>query len=315
MKQYNDLIRHVRDTGQREPNRTGIDTITTPGEMLKFDLRDGFPAVTTKKLAFKSMCGELVAFLRGATSAADFRALGCGFWDQNANENKDWLANPHRKGVDDLGPVYGSQWRKWGGQVYMALNPAGASDTLLIDSKDVGWCEHSAYQKPIDQLAQALHDVRHNSQSRRIIVSAWNPAVMDRIALPACHIMFQLLPRSDGTLHMCMYQRSVDVFLGLPHNIGSYALLLELFAKWTGRIAATSTMFLADTHIYVDHLPMVEEQLSRTPYPLPTLDLNDVMPIDPTAMSLESLLDCLKPEGIKLVNYQHHPAIKASMAV
>lgn len=326
MRQYNELIRHVRDNGQREPNRTGIDTITTPGEMLKFDLREGFPAVTTKKLAFNAVKGELIGFLRGVTSAADFRALGCKVWDKNANDPglqgfpNAWLTNKHRKGTDDLGPVYGSQWRNWLGEPAVTTAPSERSDfnPAVIPVIDFAWngSVGSVTQKRIDQLAQALHDVRHNSQSRRILVTAWNPAVLDRIALPACHILFQLLPRSDGTLHMCMYQRSCDLFLGIPFNIASYALLLELFARWTGRTAATLTMFLADTHIYVNHLDQVEEQLSREPFPLPTLDLEAVMPVgDPTTMSLDSLIDCLNPEGIKLVNYQHHPAIDASMAV
>jgi thymidylate synthase len=210
MKNYQDLMKHVLTVGQREPNRTGIDTITTPGEMLRYDLRDGFPATTTKKLAFDSVKGEYISFLNGATSAAEFRANGCKVWDQNANENAAWLANPNRKGVDDLGPVYGSQWRNWAGQPQI-LTEAPFLPDHLMPIFDFVWEGKTGIvaQQRIDQLANALNDIRNNSQSRRIIVTAWNPAVIDKIALPACHMSFQFLPRSDGTLHMTMLMRSI----------------------------------------------------------------------------------------------------------
>jgi len=319
MKNYNDLIRLVRDTGARESNRTGIDTLTLPGEMLKFDTRDGFPATTSKKLAFDPVKGELIGFMRGYTSAAQFRALGCRVWNQNANENEAWLKNPHRKGVDDLGPVYGSQWRNWPSFKQLDENaPLHLVEKIKADNwEEIGDYhfadQHRVFYKHTDQLANALHDVRHNSQSRRILVSAWNPAVMDQVALPACHVLFQFLPRSDGTLHMTVIMRSVDMFLGAPFNIASYALLLELFAKWSDRTAATLTMFLSDVHIYVNHLDLVEEMLSRTPFDPPELDV--VVPVGAAIMSLDELVLGIEPNDIQLLNYKHHPSIKAPMAV
>ncbi len=297
MKQYLDLLRLVRDTGQREPNRTGIDTLTLPGEMLKFDLRNGFPAVTTKKLAFNAVKGELIGFLRGCTSAADFRALGFTKWDGNANEDgvdlqgnivpNAWLKSPYRKGPDDLGRLgYSFGWRRYGA---------------------------TGHYLGVDQIANALHDVRNNAQSRRIIVNAWNPAELNQAALPPCHVLFQLLPRSDGTLHMCMYMRSCDMFLGVPFNIASYALLLELFARWTGRTAATLTMFLADVHIYVNHLDQVNLQLQRSPLYLPQLTIDT--PDNVTSMSINEILETLSPDDIQLDEYNHYPAIPAPMAV
>lgn len=290
MKQYLELLQTVLDTGIRQSNRTGIDTLTIPGAMLKFDLRDGFPAVTTKKLAFNQVKGELIGFLRGATSAAQFRELGCTIWDQNANENEAWLNNPARTGHDDLGRIYGANWRDFTG--------------VEIDGSPVS----------IDQIANALQTLRTDPHSRRILVSAWNPAELAEMALPPCHVMFQLLPHVDAkVLHMTMYQRSCDLFLGIPFNIASYALLLELFAAWSGYEAGTLTMFMADTHIYVNHIDQVKEQLRRDPLPLPLLAV--VYPIAVQDRTADYLINSLNPDDIELIGYHHHPAISAPMAV
>ena len=290
MKQYLDLLQDILDNGQREPNRTGVDTLTLPGAMLKFDLRVGFPAVTTKKLAFKAVVGELIGFLRGSTSLAEFKALGCSVWDANAAAPA-WQNNPACRGPDDLGRIYGAQWR------------------------DFRYESTSGNAIGIDQIAVALDTLRNHPESRRIIVNAWNPGEVAgaRAALPPCHVLFQLLPRSDGTLHMTMYQRSCDMFLGVPFNIASYALLLELFAAWSGRRAATLTMFLADAHIYVNHIDQVKEQLGRAPLQLPKLKLHLHPALD--RMPLEYLLSTLAPSNVQLEDYQHYPAIKAEMAV
>jgi thymidylate synthase len=284
---YLNLLRDILDNGVKQSNRTGIDTYTLPGAMLKFDLRDGFPAVTTKKLAFDAVKGELIGFLRGATSAADFRALGCNIWDQNANENTKWLASPARRGHDDLGRIYSAQWRDFG--------IAGGVTR-------------------VDQIARALDKVRYEPTDRRILVNAWNPAELDVAALPPCHVLFQLLPHVDTkVLHMTMYQRSCDMFLGVPFNIASYALLLELFAAWTGYTAGTLTMFLADAHIYENHIEQVQEQLAREVLPAPKLALD--VPYNSATVTLDALLLALRPEDIQLVDYQSHAAIKAPMAV
>jgi len=170
MRQYLDLLQNILHTGERQSNRTGIDTLTLPGAMLKFDLRNGFPAMTTKKLAFGQVKGELIGFLHGCTSAEDFRDLGCTIWDANANENQVWLNNPERKGVDDLGPIYGSQWREW-----------------------------CAWDCDVDQVANALKAVREIPESRRIIVTAWNPGEIDKMALPPC-------PLNVSTFATCQHQ-------------------------------------------------------------------------------------------------------------
>lgn len=292
MKNYHALLQDILTNGQREPNRTGVDTLTIPGAMLKFDLREGFPAITTKELAFGSVVGELIAFLRGCTNVKDFQALGCGVWNKNAKSDY-WLANPAHSGADgDLGRIYGAQWRYW-------------------DGTESDGFDH----KTVDQIAVALHTLRNDPSSRRIIVNAWNAAELDQAALPPCHVLFQLLPRSDGTLHMTMYQRSCDMFLGVPFNIASYALLLELFAAWSGRTAATLTMFLADAHIYENHIEQVKEQLGREILAPPRLDLSMVLPAQAEKEPLDVLLDCLHPTDIHLVGYQSHPAIRAPMAV
>lgn len=289
MQNYHDALRTILTAGIRQSNRTGIDTLTLPGLMLRHDLRDGFPAITTKKLFFDAVKGELIGFLRGATSAAEFRALGCNIWDQNANENKEWLASPYRDGVDDLGLLgYSHGWRNFG------------RSRLGYDG--------------VDQIARALDLVRNEPTNRRIVVSAWNPKELDMAALPPCHLLFQLLPHVESrTLHMTMYMRSADMFLGVPFNIASYAVLLELFAAWSGYTAGTLTMFLADAHIYENHIDQVHEQLAREEYPLPKLSL--ALPHNVTTASLDSLLADLQPDDIELVGYQSHPAIKAPMAV
>ncbi len=283
MRQYLELLKKVLVEGQRQSNRTGIDTLTIPGEMLKFDLREGFPAVTTKKLMWDGVKGELIAFLEGTTSLARFKELGCNVWDENVLAPK-WQNSEACSGPDDMGYIYGYQWRNWMGC----------------------W----------DQIGYALDQVRNNPESRRIIVNAWNPMEIDMAALPPCHTGFQLLPRSDGTLHMTMSMRSVDMFLGCPFNIASYALLLELFAWWTGRTAATLTMFLSDVHIYVNHIDQVNEQLSREPLSLSRLWIESMAGPDIIQKNpIEVLIASLDPKKLHLMEYQHHAAIKAKMAV
>lgn len=287
MKQYLDLLEKVSLEGSWQNNRTGIRTKRIDGAMLEFDLRHGFPAVTTKQLAFKAVVGELLGFIRGYDNAAAFRNLGCGVWNQNANENEAWLANPHRKGIDDLGRIYGQQWRGW---------------------------YHDTCGR-VDQLANAINIILNDPTSRRIIVSAWNPADLDKMALPPCHLMFQLLVDVEKqTLSMCMYQRSCDMFLGVPFNIASYALLLELIALVTGLQAGKLTMFLADVHVYENHFDQVHLQLSRKPFALPSLILSDQRILDRANTPMRQL-ELIQPGDIALADYTHHKPIKAEMAV
>lgn len=296
MKQYLDLMKTVLNEGTWQENRTGVRCVTLPGAMLKFDMADGFPAVTTKKLAFKSVVGELIGFLRGETNVKAFQELGCNVWNGNATADY-WLKNPNNQGDGDLGRIYGAQWRNFTG----------------------GMDKHGYALMTVDQVSKALHEVRCNPTSRRIIVNAWNPAELDQMALPPCHLLFQLIPHvSTGKLHMVMYQRSCDLFLGVPFNIASYATLLHLFSAWTGYTPGTLTMMLADVHIYENHLDQVREQLSREPLPLPKLvigGLSDTEPEELKKASLEQLLAALEPDDFMLFDYEHHPAIKAPMAV
>lgn len=312
MRNYLDLLQDILNTGTRQANRTGTDAISLPGAMLKFDLTEGFPAMTTKKLAFKTMVGELIGFLQGKTSAADFRALGCNIWDQNANQNQAWLANPKRQGEDDLGRIYGAQWRDWRSVLelvddnglavkshYRAVDPATGEDAGGV------------YQGRIDQVLVALDTIRRDPTNRRILISAWRPDEFDQMALPPCHVLYQFLVNVEKReLNLCMYQRSCDMFLGVPFNIASAALLLSIFAKMTGLRPRHFTHFLADAHIYVNHVDQVKEQLSRTPYARPVLGQSfDILPDD------NQTLAALRPHDFWLDDYNHHAAIAAPMAV
>ena len=238
MKQYLDLVRTVFEQGSWQTNRTGIRTLSLPGASMRFDLSQGFPAVTTKKLAFKSAVGELVGFLRGYRSAAEFRALGCKVWDQNANENAAWLANPYRLGEDDLGPVYGVQWRNW--PAFKAL-PASATGQIA-DALGRGYMRIAdtadgqvVLYKAVDQLRQCLDTIVNNPSDRRIIFHGWNWAQLEEMALPPCHLLYQFLPNA-GTreISLCLYIRSNDIGLGTPFNLTEGAALLHLVGRLTG---------------------------------------------------------------------------------
>lgn len=289
MIQYQDLLREVAVKGKRRENRTGISTFGITGAMLKFDMADGFPAMTTKRLAFAQVVGELLGFIRAYDNAEQFRALGCRIWDANANKNTNWLANPNRKGLDDLGRIYGIQWRDFRG-------------------KDL----------VVDQLQHAIYEILTNPTSRRIVVNAWNPCELDRMALPPCHVLHQYHVNPDeGSLSLTMYQRSCDLFLGVPFNIASYALLLHLVAWITGLRANSLVMFLADVHIYENHLEQVRIQLERDPLVLPTLKIHlGEEPFKPSFWQEAMInLSFIKPSQIELLNYRCHPTINAPMAV
>lgn len=299
-EQYLRLLRKTLTEGVRVKNRTGIDTYRIEGDMLQLDMSSGyFPAITTKKLAFKSVVGELIGFMHGFTSASEFREVGCKIWDQNANENRQWLVNPNRVGYDDLGRIYGYQWRYW-----------------QTDSR-----KHESY----DQLKVAVQKIVSTPEDRRIIVSAWNPSDLDKMALPPCHVMHQYICDPETKeLSLCMYQRSCDMFLGVPFNMASYALLLSLVAHVTGYMPKKLTMFLADVHIYSNHVAQVEEQLRREVYIPPKLKLTNpdegegVDPDNPfDARDPEPFGKLLRfrPEHIQLEKYMHHLAIPAPMAV
>ena len=274
MKQYLDLLKKIMDEGTDRPDRTGVGSRAIFGQSMRFKMSDGFPAMTTKKLAFETMKAELIWFLSGSSDNKKLNEMGCHIWDGNANADY-W--KPKAKFEGDLGRVYGVQWRSW----------------------------KSPYTDvPIDQIANVVNQLKKNPQDRRIIVSAWNPAELDMMALPPCHLLFHFFCVGKK-LSLLMYQRSCDTFLGVPFNIASYSLLLHMVAQVTGLEANEFVHILGDTHIYLNHFEQVKEQLARAPYPLPKIWLN------PEIKNLEDF----KMTDIKLVDYKYHPTIKAPMAV
>lgn len=264
MKQYLDLLRDVREHGIVKTDRTGVGTISVFGRQTRYDLSNGFPLLTTKKVHLKSVIHELLWFIAGDTNIAYLKENGVRIWDEWADEN------------GDLGPVYGHQWRSW-------PTPDG---------------------KTIDQLSNVIAQIKASPDSRRLIVSAWNVAEVDKMALPPCHSLFQFYV-ADGKLSCQLYQRSADMFLGVPFNIASYSLLTMMIAQECGLGLGEFVHTTGDTHIYLNHFEQVDEQLSRTPRELPVMKLNP---------AVKSVFD-FKYEDFTLENYDPWPAIKAQVAV
>ena len=330
MKQYLDLVQDIFDHGSWQENRTGVRTRSIPGAMMKFDLQQGFPAVTTKKLAFKSAIGEMVGFLRGYRSAAEFRAQGCKVWDQNANENAQWLASPYRLQMDDLGPVYGVQWRNW--PAYKRINLAEPhSSAQIVDALARGYTQIGTFDdvnefgtttsallyKAIDQLRQCLDTIIKDPSSRRILFHGWNWAQLEEMALPPCHLLYQfLINQEKREISMCLYIRSNDVGLGTPFNLTEGAALLHLVGRLTGYIPRWFTYFIGDAHVYENQVDMLREQLKREPYPSPRLVLADRIPDYAVTGKYEpEWLENAEPSDFLLEGYQHHAHLTAPMAV
>jgi thymidylate synthase len=291
--------------------------------MMRFDLQEGFPAVTTKKLAFKSAIGELVGFMRGSRSAAEFRQLGCKVWDQNANENRPWLANPFRMGQDDLGPVYGVQWRRWPAYKVLPATQAAQIESALakgftvVARFDDAGVQQVLLYKAIDQLRQCLDTILATPSDRRILFHGWNWAQLDEMALPPCHLLYQFLAdKSSGELSLCLYVRSNDLGLGTPFNLAEGAALLHLVAHLTGYEARWFTYFIGDAHIYENHVEMLQEQLKREPYPAPRLAISERVPAYARTGKYEpEWLEKVEPSDFSLVGYRHHAHLTAPMAV
>lgn len=287
MQPLHDLMYDVLMNGTRQTNRTGTDTIAKFGAMMTFDLTEGFPVITTRKYPWKSPIAEQIGFMRGYTNAAQFRALGCKFWDANANENAAWLANPNREGTDDLGEIYGFQARHW-----------------LTEDKLLGH----------DQLGTILNELGSNPQSRRLLVSHWRPDRFDYMCLPPCHVLYQFNVNVEANeLSLLLYMRSNDLFLGAPANIIEYAWLLTMVAAYYGYTAKNLLYTIGDAHLYENHIQQTAELINRTPYKLPNL-LFDPAIVD-RGLPCADWLETLHPDQFRLDNYQHHDAISAPMAV
>lgn len=324
MKQYLDLVKTIIDTGSLQENRTGIKTLSIPGAMMRFDLlNDGFPAITTRRLAFKTAISEMVGFLRSYKSAADFRALGCKVWDQNANENAQWLANPYRLKADDLGDICGVQWRQW--PAYKLIDSSNSAQ--VNDAKQKGFrvitqfnedgVEKILLYKAIDQLRQCLDTIINNPTDRRIIFHGWNCTELDQMALPPCHLLYHFLTNTaQKEISLCLYIRSNDLGLGAPFNIAEGAALLHLVGRLTGYTPRWFTYFIGDAHIYENHLDMVNEQLKREPYKSPKLVISDRVPdFNKTGLYEPEWLEKIEPSDFTLEGYEHHPPLTAPMAV
>ena len=264
MKAYLDLLRHVRTQGVAKGDRTGTGTLSVFGYQMRFNLADGFPAVTTKKLHFRSIIHELLWFLKGDTNIAYLRENKVTIWDEWADAG------------GNLGPVYGAQWRSW----------------------------HTPDGRVVDQISQLVENLRRDPDSRRHVVSAWNVGELDRMALAPCHCLFQFYV-AEGRLSCQLYQRSADVFLGVPFNIASYAMLTLMMAQVTGYQPGDFVHTFGDVHLYQNHLQQADLQLTRTPYPLPHMRLNP---------AVTSILD-FRYDDFTLEGYQSHPAIPAPIAV
>jgi thymidylate synthase len=264
MRQYLDLMNKVLESGIKKEDRTGTGTISIFGHQMRFDLSEGFPILTTKKLHLRSIIHELLWFINGETNIKYLKENKVRIWDEWADEN------------GELGPVYGSQWRSWQG----------------------------ADGKVVDQLSWVINEIKENPSSRRLIVNSWNAAEIENMALPPCHMMFQFYV-NDGKLSCQLYQRSADIFLGVPFNIASYALFTMMVARVTGYEPGDFVHTFGDAHLYMDHLEQTRLQLSREIYPLPTMKINP---------EVRSIFD-FKYEDFELVDYQAHPHIKAKVSV
>lgn len=299
MEQYHNLLKDILENGEEKDDRTGIGTRSVFGRSLRFDLRTGFPAITTKKLAWKAVCGELLWFIEGSGDERRLAEITHGTKDGKVTI---WTPNalapywkPKAQFEGDLGRVYGVQWRHWNKDtVEKDMGPAHKGGTrLAVDRTEV------------DQLKNLIEGLQKDPNGRRHIINAWNVSELDQMALPPCHVMSQFYVSKNKELSCHMYQRSVDVFLGLPFNIASYALLTHLIAHHCGYKVGELIISMGDTHIYKDHIEQVNEQLTRTEYPLPTLMLN---------YNKTNIFE-MTMEDIHLENYQSHGQIKAAMAV
>lgn len=313
MKQYLDLLKDILENGNERDDRTGVGTISVFGRQLRFKMSDGFPAVTTKSLAWRAVVSELLWFLEGSTNEhrlAEIKNDNKSYSELTEKErNTIWTLNAENQGKalgyknGELGPVYGKQWRKWLAPFFTQIDNAYCTCETFLEAFYGVTC--------IDQITKAINEIKNNPTSRRIMVSAWNPGELNKMSLPPCHYGFQFYVDGDK-LSLMWSQRSVDCFLGLPFNIASYALLLHIIAYMTNKIPYELIANLGDTHIYKNHIEQVKEQLKRTSHKLPALKMPD---LDYQNMTIDEVLKSVKTSDFVLENYEHDSTIKALMAV
>lgn len=329
MQPYDELLSEILYHGETQFNkRTGSECKVIVGTQQKYDLRQGFPILTTRRVPIRSIIGELLGFFRGYTNAKDFRNLKCGFWDINANSTQSWLDNPMREGTDDLGRVYGSQWTDWEAVRLMPVSPkSNLTDQIAYLGKKKWHTETHVFSsnsnypdgqyilatKRINQLEDVVKRVMTDPSDRRIVLTGWNPAGADFQALPACHMSYKFTPMQSGVMHVVMDMRSMDFYLGTPANIVSTALLLEIVCRLTGYTAGTVTIQGANTHLYENSYEAAAAILSRQHRLTPTLVLSENIK---KLQSVEDIAGCfakIEPADIELVNYYPDTVIPVAM--
>ena len=310
MKQYLDLLEDILENGEERRDRTEVGTLSVFGRQLRFKMKDGFPAVTTKKLMWRSVVSELLWFLEGSTNEhrlAEIKNDNKPYDQLTESEKKTiWTLNYQNQGKSlgygngELGPIYGYNWRHWKALAGNGHSKFGKTITYAIQE--------------FDQLTNVINEIKNNPHSRRLLVSAWNVPELENMALPPCHYSFQLYVsgHENQYLSLMFNMRSTDAFLGAPFNIASYALLLHIIAKMTGKIPLELIGNFGDAHIYKNHIDIVKEQLKRTPHKLPTLKMPD---LDYQNMTLDEILKSVKSSDFELLNYEHDGILKAPMAV
>lgn len=330
MKQYHDLLQRILNEGIDVYNkRTGTICKTIIGCYLEFDMGKGFPALTTRKLAFKGMVGELLGFFRGYTNAQDFRNLSCQFWNSNANETKTWLNNPFRKGEDDLGDIYSKMWTDTETYKIILDTEENESKVRYLESKGYKYIEsfyttdekmfgergtYLLLKKNINQLEEVVRKIMTDPSDRRIILNGWDLSYSDTQALPACHVLYTFIPIEDTkTLNVVMFLRSMDFYLGTPMNIASTALLLSIVARLTGYTAGKVIIQGANAHLYENSFEVTKELLTREHFESPRLVLSDNIK---SIESLEEIKGCftrVNPEDINIEGYQSHGVLTVPM--
>ena len=329
MYAYHSLIREILMHGEDQRNeRTGALCKVIVGTQIKFDLRKGFPMLTARKIPFKSGLGELLAFFRGATSAAEFRALGCNFWDQNANETKSWLTNPMREGTDDLGPIYGKQWTNWEDIKLIKgnLEHSGKVEHLMslgyeylgsyFNAGDVANDRPSTMvlRRNINQLEEVVRKIMTDPTDRRILFTGWNVGDLDMMSLPPCHMTYIFTTmEASKTLHVTMSMRSTDVYLGAPTNIVTTSILLAIVARLTGYTPGTVTIQMANAHLYENSFDAARQLIERPEYESPKLAMSDwIQPLS-SVDQIPGVFTKIEPSDVWLEDYEHGGVLSVPM--